>query len=727
METKVDSEELDLQQYWLALKRRWPVIVGVMATCLGLSAIVASLQRPTYQATGALLFQSNRAPALSGVGQGIGDLPSLRQGDPIGTQAEILMSQAVAFKVIETLQLKDKDGKPLSPASLKLKTESKLGTDVLGVSYTSKDAKLAEAVVNEAMKAYIASNLLANRAETSAAATFIQKQLSKAKTELDQSAEALRQFKTRNQVVDLTGESTAAVATMSALNNQLNDVQAQLADIAAQQFALRQQIGLSVNQAVNLTSLSQAPGVREVLLELQKVQTKLATERSRYRGKHPSIVTLESQEASLNVLLQQRIREVIGRGIQFPPGALQAGELKQKLTSDFVVLETQRLGLQNRLAALVQLRNSYKQRADILPNLEKQQVYLESRLTAAKKNYDTLSTRLQDIQIVENQNLGNARIIQPAIVSEKLPTPLKQLGFLIGGGLVGLLLGVVAAILVDLLDKSVKSVKEAQELFGYTLLGLIPKFEIGETSSLQRQTLAGVSPRVIVTTSPRTVIHEAYQMLLANLKFVCQDKQIQTVVVTSSVPQEGKTEVSANLAATLAQAGRRVLLVDADVRFPSQHHLWGLMNEIGLSNILAGQAQVTDAVQVITTHLSVLPAGVVPPNPMALLDSESMSSLIQKLSTQYDYIIFDTPPLAGVADAAILGKMVDGVLLVVQPGLVDSASAGAAKSLLMRSEPNILGLVANGVNVKHEPDTYFYSASPPDAQSLELASSIRSL
>jgi capsular exopolysaccharide synthesis family protein len=197
-------------------------------------------------------------------------------------------------------------------------------------------------------------------------------------------------------------------------------------------------------------------------------------------------------------------------------------------------------------------------------------------------------------------------------------------------------------------------------------------------------------------------------MLQANLKFLSSDKELRAIVVTSSVPKEGKSEVSANLAVTMAQVGRRVLLVDADMRHPSQHHIWGLTNLIGLSNILVGEAEFKVAVREVMSRLDVLPSGVIPPNSVGLLDSKRMASLIETFSKNYDFVIFDTPPLAGVADAPILGKMADGILLVVRPKVVDSASANAAKEFLVRSGQNVLGLVANGVIIKNEPDSYFY-------------------
>jgi capsular exopolysaccharide synthesis family protein len=158
----------------------------------------------------------------------------------------------------------------------------------------------------------------------------------------------------------------------------------------------------------------------------------------------------------------------------------------------------------------------------------------------------------------------------------------------------------------------------------------------------------------------------------------------------------------------MAQVGRRVLLVDADMRHPSQHHLWELTNSVGLSNILVGEAEFNIAVKNVMPGLDLLTSGVIPPNPVALLDSKRMASLMETFSKSYDFVIVDTPPLAGIADAPILGKMADGILLVVRPTVVDATSAKAAKEFVARSGQNVLGLVANGVIIKNEPDSYFY-------------------
>ncbi|MDJ0800412.1 MAG: polysaccharide biosynthesis tyrosine autokinase [Calothrix sp. MO_167.B12] len=707
MEVKGYLEEVDIQQYWLVFKRRWLIAAAVFCASVGLSGFVVLRQKPQYQANGMLLFKSDRISSLTKAGEKVGDLESImHEGNPLETQAVIVNSEPILQEVIDTLGLKDEEGKVIDTESLKIEVEPIVGTDVLKVSHNSANPELAAAVVNQLMKTYIDNNIASNRTQVIAAGEFIKKRLPSAKRELNLAAEALRQFRLKNNTVNLTEESSAAIANISKLNEQINQTQTQLADIQAQEIGMKSQLNLAREEALEITSLSQIPGVQEVLNEQQKVQTQLATVQGRYTDNHPILIDLKEQEIALAALLKQRVNGVLGKNY-ISPKNLQMGQIKEELAGQYIQLTTQAQGLEKKLQTLFNLRESYQKRLSILPNLEKSQGDLERRLSIAKTDYENLATRLQEIEVAEKQTIGNARVVQPARVPKK--TIISKMTILLLGGsiFVGSLLGVSAAFFVDLIDRTLKTTKEIEKFFGYTMLGLIPKFETHNISPYLKMIGDNISERVIAASSPRTVIHEAYQMLQANLKFISH-KKVRTIVVTSSVAGEGKSEVAANLAAIIAQTGRRVLLVDADMRRPSQHHLWGSINSSGLSNVIVGQDEFSLAVKKGTNYLSVLTAGVQPPNPLALIDSDGMASLIEKLSQDYEYVIFDTPPLAGTADAAVLGKMVDGVLLVARPKVVDSASAEAAKSLLERSEANILGMVTNGVNVKQEPDSYFY-------------------
>lgn len=714
METKRYSEDLDLQSYWLVLKRRWLITAGVFAATVGLVGLATTLQRSTYETNGRVLVQTNRTTSLTGVGEKVGTLETLRrEGNPLDTQAEIVTSYPNLQRVIDALQLKNSKGRPMAPEELgrQIKVEPVPTTDILNIKYSDDDPEVAANVVNLVMKAYIDSNLKTNQEEATKAGRFIENQLPNAKDELDKASEALRNFRARNSIVDLERETAANVASAATLQDQLSQAQAQLADVAQQEQAVAAQLGLSLDQAINLASLSQSAGVQEVLSQLQQVETRLVTERSRFKDTTPQIQSLQQQRDDLNALLQTRVVEAVGADVAVAPGRLQVGDIKRSLAQSLSQLQAQRLGLDSRISTLSGLLTRYQSRASATPTLIKDEGDLVRQQEIALAAYQNLNARKQEIEVAKNQQVGNARILQNALVPTQ-PVGRMRLLLLASGAIVGLLLGIAAAFLVDAVDRSLKTVKDAEAQYGYTLLGLVPRFETSDTPTMLSPSGDDISPRVIAMTSPRSVIHEAYQMLQANLKFMSLDKKVKTIVVSSAVPREGKSEVAANLAATMAQSGRKVLLVDADMRNPTQHHLWGLVNSVGLSNVVVDQSELRQAVKPITSNLSILTAGVMPPNPLAILDSEAMTTFLETVARDYDYVLFDTPPLAGTADAAVLGKMADGVLIAVRPGVADSASVAAAKSLLDRSEPNILGLVANGVNVRYEPDSYFYYSSP---------------
>jgi capsular exopolysaccharide synthesis family protein len=703
-----ESPDLDFQKLWLALKRRWLPGAAVFVVMVGLAIPVALWLKPSYEAKGKLLFKLNRTSSLTGVGQDIGELnPVTATNNPITTELEIIRSIPLAQETIAALKLKDGEGKPIKPEKFlnKLKAKSVSGADVVGLSYKSHDPKEAAAIVNKLMTLYITNNVRNNRAEAVAAQEFINTQLPKAEATVNQAEAALQQFKEKNQVIALDEEAKSAVRTVAELEQQLTQVQAALKEANARSIALQDKVGMNSQQAINISSLSVSPGVQEVLKEFQKVEAQLTVQRTRFLDDNPIIVSLKEKEAALKTLLEERITQTLGSQQQVSTGNLQMGEVKEELTSDFVKAEVERLSLASRLAELSNAQSAYKQRLNILPKLEKDQRELQRRLDAAQSTYETLLKKLQEVQVAENQNIGNARIAEPALVPEK-PSIKGKAIIILFGVVMGTLFSMATIIILEVRDTSLKTLKEVRELFEYTLIGNIPTF--GKKTRSRAKHQERTIPELPVRDTPRAPISEAYRMLQANLKFLSSDKPPKVIVVTSSVPQEGKSTVSANLAAAMAQLGRRVLLVDADLRHPMQHHIWKLTNAAGLSDVLVGQADFEAVVTEGMDNLDVLSSGVIPPNPLALLDSKRMASLIEYFSEHYDFVIIDAPPLVVAADALTLGKMTDGVLLVARPMVVDSISVAACKELLERSGQNVLGLVANGVSLENKSDRYFH-------------------
>ncbi|MBW4433649.1 MAG: polysaccharide biosynthesis tyrosine autokinase [Pelatocladus maniniholoensis HA4357-MV3] len=708
-ESEYQLEEIDVQKYLLVLQRRWMTAVGVFGAVVTLALLYAFSLKPTYTAQASLLIKTNRASSLTGLGEDIGRLESLvRENSPVDTQAKIVISVPVIQETITSLSLKNDEGEPLTVEELleNLKVEGVKGTDVLEISYTNENPQLAAKVINKVVDTYIKQNIQANREEATSAGRFILQQLPKTEEAVQKAELALRRFKEKNKVIVLQEEATAAVNTISKLEDEIAQAQAQLVDANARLEKLQNQARVNSQEAVSAVDLSQVAGTQQVLKELQEAQTELTVARTRYLPGHPTVSNLEEKVSALKNLLQQRVEQVGGNNPQISTANLQMGEVRQKLIEDLANTDKERAGLEKRLADLRNTWSLYKQRANIMPRLEQTQRELERKLKAAQTTYETLLTRLQEINVAENQNIGNARIISPALVPDE-PSGTRKALIVLGGGVLGILLGIIAALTSDLIDRSIKTVREARELFQYTLLGVIPSVSRSDKSSYSVEGLDRPVPRVVGRDIPHFPVGDAYQMLQANLKFL-SDKQLKAITVTSSIPKEGKSEVSANLAVAMAEVERRVLLVDADMRHPIQHHIWQLSNKKGLSNIIVDQVPLESVVHEVMPNLHVLTSGVIPPNPVALLDSDRMATLVANFTKDYDCVIFDAPPLAGTADAAVLGKLADGILLVVRPEVVDFASASAAKEFLTQSGQKVLGMVINAVSVKRERDSYFY-------------------
>lgn len=627
----MDSTEspINFQQYLLILKRHRLPASAVFLSVFGLTVLSLLLQKPVYVAEGKLLFKkTSTTSSLTGLGKEIGQLAPLQeQSSPLDTEAEIIRSVPITKKTITTLALKDKRGNPLQLKQFlsQLQVSRIKGTDVLQVSYKDTDSHKAAAVVNTVMGAYLENVLLANRSETVSAGEFIDQQLPKAEFTVRKAEVALRKFKEENKIVNLEEEAKSAVAVIADLQRQINVAQGGLADANAQSVESQKQLGMSLQEAAAMTSLSQSPAVQEVLKEVQQVESQLAIARSRFQENHPTIAALKNRKADLQGLLQERLKRALEGKRQKFNGNSQISEFEQRRSEDFVKLETRRLGLANQVAALSNVEAAYRQRVNNLPRLEQKQRELESQLQASQSTYSLLLQKLQESKIAANQNVGNARVISPALIPEEPVAPRKALS-LVAGVLLGSLFGVATARILEAKDQSIRTVDEARKLFGFTLLGLIPYFKKSEELNSRNGSLERSTPEIVVRDSPRSPFSAAYRMLQTNLKFMSSNQELKVIVVTSSVPKEGKSAVSANLAATVAQLGRKVLLVDADMHCPVQDRIWNLPNELGLSNLLLGQAELRTAIKPVVDNLDVLTSGVMVPNPMSLLDSQQMAS-----------------------------------------------------------------------------------------------------
>jgi polysaccharide biosynthesis transport protein len=701
------DSSIDIQQYWLMFKKHWLVSSIVFASVFGITALITYTTKPVYESEGKLVFTKKGVASslTTSISQQMGELGGLTNlSNPVDTESEIIKSYPIIIKTITTLKLTNDKGEQLPQENFlkKLKLKSIRGTDVLQLSYSSTNSTEAAKVVNSLMKYYLESNIRNNRTEATSARKFLSKQLPKVEKQVTKAEMNLRRFKENNRVAVLDVEAKTGLESLGKLDQAITQSQGELAAATTRSLALQNEMKLGTQQAVDLSTLSQSPGVQQVLTEYQKTQYDLAIARTLYTNDNPKVVNLIMKEASLKAVLKERVAQTVGNSDSLPQQNLHIGELKQSLTQELVKSEVERLALTNQIGELRRVFIVNRRRLDSLPRLEQQQLQLQRQLSVAQLTYQEFLKQFQLVSVLENQNVGNSRVISQALVPERPVSPKKALNLALGGFL-GILLGAGTALLLESMNKSLKNIEEANRLLGFPLLGTIPQY--GEKNLKNRQEGRQELP---LLDNPYSPVSTSFEMLQTNLGFTLSDKELQVILLTSSTPGEGKSFVAANLALAAASVGRRVLLVDADMRRPRQHRVWEIPNLLGLSNILAGQAQLKNAVQEVSPLVNMLPAGKIPPNPVTLLDSQRMTDLIEEAKNDYDFVIIDTPPLTAVTDPLIVSKYVDGLLLVVRPGEVEYSALKSSKSLLDQAKAPILGMVVNGISEESAYGGYYY-------------------
>jgi len=311
----------------------------------------------------------------------------------------------------------------------------------------------------------------------------------------------------------------------------------------------------------------------------------------------------------------------------------------------------------------------------------------------------TLGKKVEEIapKSVSGAATVSVRTIQPAVTPDSPSSPNVRLN-LVAGFVIGILLGVLVVVLRELLDTRVRSAEIASRVTGVPLLAQI-------------QRLRRKQPGPILLTDPLSSAAEGYRRLRSSLEFVSVDSDRLAFVVTSSIPDEGKSLISLNLALALTEGDRRVLLVDADLRRPTLAASTGLPGGSGLTSVLVGRAALADVVQT-WNGLDVVTSGPIPPNPSELLSSRAMADFIAQVSREYDVVVFDTPPMTAVVDAAIVARAVDGALVVADRTRVSRSQLTSTMDLLEKSGVRVLGLVLNRVAPTKTSSTYYRQAAP---------------
>lgn len=338
-------------------------------------------------------------------------------------------------------------------------------------------------------------------------------------------------------------------------------------------------------------------------------------------------------------------------------------------------------------------------RAGVLTSQQQTElITLQQQLSAERSQYSTLVSGLSDIEAQTARTADNLVIVSPAVQPDRpvAPRPLLNVALALAGGLA---LAIGAILVLERLDQSVKSDDQLTERTGLVALGHIAFTPTGR----------GRREDLVVLSDARSPVAEAYRELRTNLLFSSLDKEIRTVVVTSSVPSEGKSRTAANLAVVLAQAGHATLLVDADFRRPSQHRIFGRVRNVGLANLMLRDLPESEALWPIepVPSLTLLASGPIPPNPSELLGSAQLRSLLATFRDRYRYIVIDTPPVNAVTDPTVLAANADATVLVIEQGSTTYPAVLRASHALERVGANLVGAVVNKLR-SESPGYYHY-------------------
>ncbi|MEH6825763.1 MAG: polysaccharide biosynthesis tyrosine autokinase [Motiliproteus sp.] len=703
-----DSEVIDLREYWRTVMRHKWGILGLALVVTLMAAMVVFSLTPIYRATATLLIEGQQNKVVS-----IEELYGLdtSKSEYFLTQFEILKSRQLAEKVIAKLALdshpefdpeaKSKgfdwqqylpnkelpDWRQWLPIELpaddavvdpqiahqllvnnflaRLSISPIRKTQLVNISFEASDATLAAAVANAVGETYIESNLEARMQLTYKASSWLMEQLEGLRAKLKEAEQRLQQFRETEQLVDEEGRLSLASSELDLISTKLVDARRQRLE-AEGIFKQISRSGASQNYDV-IPAVLAHPLVgtfKENLAEAERKKNELA---QRYGPKHPKMIAAVSEVKRAGSTLVRQVGAVVG-GVRNDFSMLVANErsLKRELV---------------RAKSNVQSLNSKGYRLREL----RQEVEVNRQL------YDTFFTRHSETSATNDLATANARISDPAVKPLKPSKPNKKL-VVAAAFAASLMLGIMLAFLLEALNTTLKHAGDVEQKLGVPMLGLLPLLKRGDKNQMALKAFKEERDRGF-SESIRTI---RTGVVLSGL-----DSPHKVLLITSSQPGEGKSTVAMNLACALGQM-ERVLLIDADMRRPSLAKVCGLAkNTAGLSELVAGSSCIKESVHtLIEDQVDVLPAGVIPPNPLELLGSKRFASVMHVLESHYDRIVIDAAPSLAVSDAMVLARHANSLIYVVRADTTPYQTVQSGLKRLQQANAPITGVVLNAVDVR---------------------------
>ena len=484
---------LGTDQYWQIINKHRHQGSVAFFTVLALGAIATTLKHSVYQADAKLKFKGNTvSSSLTEVSKVIGTLtPVVEQGNPLDTEAEVLRSVPIIKKTIDDpeLQLKNSDGEKLSVDDFvnNLIVNSIVSTDILKVSYISKDPEEAAKVVNTLIKNYLENNLAVNKDEAEAAKKNLEGQLSKVQNSLRETEVAIRQLKNANEFIDPQQNNYASIFKMEEIRKEISTLEADLSSDNSQANYIRNELGMTTKQAVILANISQSPEVRETILKLQGAESELAIVQARFIANSPNLIEAQEQVSSFKKLLEKQTISIGGEGGRAIINKLKTGEIQQELTNKLIDLEASNFGLKKKIASLKIAEQEYLAKMKQAPVLEQKLRGLTRELDSLESTYKVLQQQLHNISNAESPDPGNIRVISNAEVPTE-PVFSRTVGYLSSGSL-AFLAAAIVIYLSEVNEKSIKTTDGVRQLESYGAGALETTPEVHESKSLTDEEL----------------------------------------------------------------------------------------------------------------------------------------------------------------------------------------------------------------------------------------------
>ena len=703
------NDEFRLGKYWEIVRNRIPVLALFVLLALALGALKIFTSSPVYKATGVLMVKPENDNVVI-----FGDRLALgRSNEYFNTQVRILRSRSLARTVLEEFNPTPYKGiaknagagsNALTPMDIVriqqflrgLEVTPLTETRLVEVSFSAQNPKRAAEVVNTLFKKFIEFNNELRTESTRQASEFITRQIRDLQQELARKELELQKYGKSKDLFYLTNEESTEVGKFSELNQALT--QAQIERINRE----------SIFRDLQNKDMNDFPQVRgnTLISGLKSTYSGFEADYNRklqvFKPSYPEMLELRSQMNALRQRIGKEIKDIADRVLNESKNEYEAA-LKRE-TSLTNLLDSQKSEMIKSNSDAIY----YKSLNIEVANMRELQNYLDR-----KHKESLITSRLQGVQT------SNIKVIDPADAPLRPIAPKKKIIMLMALFL-GISGGLAFVLLLNVLDQTVKEPDGIKNLMSSPILGIIPSSRSrGNISKYLGYSYYRKNKKVDLNTDieminlriPESAIADAYRNIRTSILLTSNNKPSRVISISSARPSEGKTSTAVNLAVAFAQLGKKVLLIDGDMRNPRLHKIFKIKNTSGLSSYLVGKVSLQETIiNAPVANMFIIPSGPIPPNPVELLDSEPMAALFKApLLMECDYIFIDTPPFIEIVDPILLAKHSDGMVLVTWVGKTKRNAIEKLKEQVDQFKIPLFGIVLNMVDLKKSWYDYNYS------------------